>query len=422
MLLTEGSGLTSRQVATRLHDHGHTVGVLSSDPLGLTRFSRAVRSWHRVPGFGPDPFTWLDAAIDIVRGDRYDLLFPTQEQVTVLSWAAGTTKLQGVATIVPPFEALLAVQDKIAAQLTLERLGIPQPPGTVIENLDELGGWNEFPMFVKTPIGTATSGVRRVDDRAGLADLIRDWTTTGALGGADAVLAQTPVAGPLAMLQAVFDRGRLVAFHANLRLREGVRGGASHKRSIVEPKARTALETLGRALSWHGALSADAILTVDGPVIIDVNPRLVEPGNAWRSGVDLVQAMIDVALGREAAARRTGRPDVETHQLLLAILGAAQQHRGRRGIADELLRATCHWGDYANSAEELTPIAHDWRSAIPVVAAASATLVEPTAWEWFSSGSVESYAVSPEGWRSICTTPRPGAPGSPVDAESPPQA
>ena len=423
VLLTDGSGLTSRQVATRLHGLGHTVGVLSSDPLGLTRFSRTVHSWHRVPAFGPDPFAWLDAVIDIVRRDRYDLLFPTQEQVTVLSWAAGTTKLDGVTTIVPAFDSVRAVQDKVAAQATLERLGIPQPPSTVLCGPDELGCWEQFPVFIKTPIGTASSGVQRVDDQVGLADLIREWTTAGVLGGvSDAVLAQMPVAGPLAMLQGVFDRGRLVAFHANLRLREGVRGGASHKRSLVEPDARSALEALGRGLSWHGALSADAILTVDGPVIIDVNPRLVEPGNAWRSGVDLVEAMIDVAFGREPGAQQTGRPDVKTHQLLLAILGAAQQHRGRRGIADELVGATRHSGDYADSAEELTPIAHDWRAMLPVVAAAAATLLKPTAWDWFSSGSVANYAVSPDGWRSICSTPRPGAPDLPIDDASSPQS
>ena len=407
VLLTEGSGLTSRQTASRLHSLGHTVGVLSADPLALTRFTRAVRSWHRVPAFGPDPFAWLDAAIDVVRRHRYDLLFPTQEQVAVLSWAAGTTGLAGVTTIVPPFESLRAVQDKIAAQATLERLGIPQPPSTVVRDLDELRRWDRFPVFVKTPIGTATSGVRRVDDPAGLAALARDWATTDDLGSnGEGVLAQTPAEGPLAMLQAVFDRGRLVAFHANLRTREGARGGASHKRSAVQPQARTAVETLGHELSWHGALSADAILTVDGPVVIDVNPRLVEPGNAWRSGVDLVGAMIDAALGRKPAVQPAGRPDVETHQLLLAILGAAQHDRGRRGIACELLAAARHSGDYADSTEELTPIAHDWRAALPGVAAAAATLVRPATWAWFSSGSVANYAVSPQGWRTICSRAR----------------
>ena len=56
----------------------------------------------------------------------------------MLSWAVGTTKLEGVMTIVPPFDSVRAVQDKIAARATLERLGIAQPPSTVLHDLDEL--------------------------------------------------------------------------------------------------------------------------------------------------------------------------------------------------------------------------------------------------------------------------------------------
>ncbi len=125
VLLTEGSGLTSRQTATRLHALGHTVGVLSSDPLALTRFTRTVHTWHRAPPFGSSPFAWLDAAIDIMRRHGYDLLFPTQEQVTVLSWAAGTNRLDDVVTIVPPFDSLRAVQDKIAARCHARTIGDP---------------------------------------------------------------------------------------------------------------------------------------------------------------------------------------------------------------------------------------------------------------------------------------------------------
>jgi biotin carboxylase len=55
------------------------------------------------------------------------------------------------------------------------------------------------------------------------------------------------------------------------------------------------LARLVAALDWHGALSMDLIVADSGPVIIDVNPRLVEPANALAVGVDLVAAMLDVA-------------------------------------------------------------------------------------------------------------------------------
>ena len=92
---------------------------------------------------------------------------------------------------------------------------------------------------------------------------------------------------------------------------------------------------------------------------------MVEPAAPTIMGVDLVEAMIHTALDRGPSVQPNGRPNVKTHQLLLAILGAAQQHRGRRGIFNELLGAARHSGEYADSSEELTPIAHDWRAALP---------------------------------------------------------
>ena len=111
-----------------------------------------------------------------------------------------------------------------------------------------------------------------------------------------------------------------------------IRHQISHKRSIELSEARTWFEVLAEDLGWHGALSADVIVTDKGPMFIDINPRLVEPENAWRAGVDLVGAMLDVACGNPSD-QPSGRTDVRTHRLLLAVLGAAQQGTERRGVA-----------------------------------------------------------------------------------------
>lgn len=400
ILLTEGSGLTSRQVAGRLWAMGHHVGVLSCDPLGITRFTRATRAWHRAPAFGANPLGWLDAALETYRSGAYDLLLPTQEQVTVLAALPSRLAAAGVVSPVPTFGAVQAVQDKLAAHATLTRLDLPQPAATVVTDPADLARWDRFPVYVKTPIGTATSGVHHVIDDGALravlsAGVLQDAFTDGG------VLVQEPAEGPFAMAQAVFDRGQLVAFHANLRTRLGARGGASHKRSIDLPEARAILDELGRRLAWHGALSADVVLAGAGPLVIDVNPRLVEPGNAWRSGTDLTTALLEVALGNEVRARPSGRAGIRTHQLVLALLGVAEQGRGRRGIAAELVARMRHLGDYEDSVEELTPAHHDLRALTPVAVAAIATLARPASWQWFASGSVTNYALTPTAWRTI---------------------
>jgi len=386
VLLSDGSGLTALQCATRLAAAGHAVEALTPDPLCLCRFTRHVVRLHRVPPYGSDPLGWLDAALDVYRAGGFDVFFPTQEQAAVLSWARQRLNADRVATAVPPFAALSAVQDKVAAWSTLHRLGIPQP-----ESSTETAGWDRFPAFVKDPIGTASGGVRRVAGRPEME----------AASAGRTVLVQAWAEGPLVMCQSVFDAGTLIAFHASERTAEGANGGASHKRGISLPEARRYFEILGRDLSWHGALSADVILGADGPLFIDINPRLVEPQNAYLSGVDLVSAMIELAAGRHPAPQPEAKAGVATHQLLLAVLGAAQHGRGRRGVVSELLHATTGSRDYLNSKEELTPFVHDLRSVIPVALAAVATVAAPGSWSWFAAGSVSNYALSQQGWQDI---------------------
>jgi hypothetical protein len=403
ILLSDGSGLTARQVAGRLADAGHRVEVLSPDGLCLCRFTRHVRRVHRVPGYGADPLGWLDAALAVYRAGGFDVLFPTQEQVAALSHAAGRLAGGGIRTAVPSFEAVRAVQDKVSASATLGALGLPQPPTAFVGSADDLRAWRSFPVFIKVPIGTATTGVRRVGSVAALRSAAAELEASGVFAGGG-VVAQEPAAGPLVMAQSVFAHGEMVAAHANLRVREGAGGGASHKRSLDQPAGVIRhLESLGRSLRWHGGLSADAIATEAGPVFIDVNPRLVEPGNAWRSGVDLTGALLDVARAGQPAGQLPGRPGVATHQLLLAILGAGAGGRGRRGVAAEILAALAHGGSYRGSAEELTPVRGDPLAAVPVVATAAALLIRPALWRRFTSGSVASYALTPAGWDQLLT-------------------
>ena len=203
------------------------------------------------------------------------------------------------------------------------------------------------------------------------------------------------------MVQALADEGRLVAHHANLRIREGVGGGASIKESIALPTMPEHLEKLVGALHWHGPLSMDVIVTPQGPLVIDVNPRLVEPMNAYLAGVDLVGALLDLARLAHPAVAPVGKTSVRSCQLLLAVLGAAQDKGSRIAVARELIRALGRRDEYADAVEELTPTSEDPIAAIPVIAAVAATLAWPPLWRSFHSGAVGPYALTPEAWSEI---------------------
>jgi predicted ATP-grasp superfamily ATP-dependent carboligase len=393
ILLSEGSGLTSRQVAGRLGSLGHEVEILSSSKLCLTRFTRHVKAVHDVPRFGLDPFGWLAAAEHIADQRKADLLFPTQEQVTVLS--ARRQHLR-VASIVPPFASLARVQDKIAALRTLTDVGAPQPQTVVVSTMDDLSDIETYPVFVKRPISTASSGVRRATNPQELEAAGRAFGL-----GSSELIVQSQATGPLAMVQAVANKGRLVAHHACLRVREGIGGGASLKESIVLPGFAGVLARLVAALDWHGGLSVDVIMTDSGPVIIDVNPRLVEPANAHAAGVDLVAAMLEAAGVSPAEPRPPGVAGVRTRQTLLAILGAAEHLGTRAGVWREARDAICARGDFAGSVEELTPITGDPVAAVPVAVALVALSISPSLWRKFHADAVGPYAVTPKAWSEI---------------------
>ena len=222
ILLSDGSGLTARQVVTRLSALGHEVEAVSSTWWCLTRFTVHVRRIHRVPPFQTDAPGWFKALLDILQKRAIDVLLPTQEQV---AWLSADRRQISVPTVLPDFSALSRVQDKIAAFETLTALAIPQPMGCVVRSPTEKREDMAFPVFVKRPISTASSGVRRADDVAGLASAMSEL-------GDDQFLVQEAVPGPVAMVQTVADDGRLVALHANMRLREGAGGAPPSRRAL----------------------------------------------------------------------------------------------------------------------------------------------------------------------------------------------
>jgi hypothetical protein len=157
---------------------------------------------------------------------------------------------------------------------------------------------------------------------------------------------------------------------------------------------------LGRELEWHGALSADVVVGSEGLRWIDVNPRLIEPGNAWWSGVDLVTPLLELATIGHSEVQPPPAPGVATHQLLLAILGASERRHARRAIGAELIQRMVRRGIYASSVEELSPCLGDALAPVLPALAAAATLTFPRSRMWFA-GSVRQYALSPEGWHQL---------------------
>ena len=376
VLVSEGNSTSAREAVTILGWSGHLVEVCDPSPVCLARFSRFVRKFHRCPGLRDDPAGFLAFVEGLLAAQPFDVLLPIHEQGFLLARAQHRLP-DRVGLALPEFESYRAVHNKAGFSRLLDALGLPQPPTRIVRSADELRGAIRFPCVVKTSIGTASRGVRFVRDDADLERALHELGAGGAFAGE--VLVQDFVAGAIEKAQGVFCRGRLLGFHAYRQIAAGAGGGEAIKQSVGRPQLRELLATIGAKLAWHGALSVDTILPDSGatPLLIDCNPRLVEPMSAYLAGLDLVGLLLRISLGETPEPAGESRAGVRTHLAMQALLGCAARGATRRQLVRECWRLSIRSGPYAGSAEELTPWRLDWTSAVPLAMIAIILLAAP---------------------------------------------
>jgi hypothetical protein len=150
------------------------------------------------------------------------------------------------------------VQSKPALAALLTRIDIPQSATEIIHSTRDFAAERPFPYFVKTPFGTASAGVWRIDTSTQRDALSGEPEHRGAFERG--VVVQAAANGPLGRTQAVFDHGRLVAIQIYRQIVAGPGGGDVLKASVRRPNVCGFVKRIGAALNWHGALSFDYIL------------------------------------------------------------------------------------------------------------------------------------------------------------------
>jgi predicted ATP-grasp superfamily ATP-dependent carboligase len=395
ILLSEGSSLSAREAVTALGLAGHRLELLSSNPMCLGRFSRFVSRVHRAPASGADPDGYLGAVMDVVKRHNIDVLIPVHEQAYL--FAAARKRLPaGLGIALADFEAFEQVQSKASLATLLTQLKVPQPKTDIVHSADEFESPRPYPFFVKAAFGTASAGVWRVADARQHDALLVRLQAQNAF--ADIVVVQAAVSGSLERTQAVFDRGRLVASHIYRQVVEGPGGGDVLKISVVSAQVRETVMRIGQALRWHGALSFDYIRerATGTPHFIDANPRLVEPMNAWLSGVDLSGALLQISLGETPPVQPDGREGVLTRLGLMGLLDAARQRSRRRDILREIGLLASGSGRYRGTREELVPLLTDPWCAIPLAFVVARLLRRPAAAARFSDTAIAAYSLTPQ--------------------------
>jgi predicted ATP-grasp superfamily ATP-dependent carboligase len=394
VLVSEGNSTSSREAITIMGLSGHLIEVCDPSPYCFARFSRFVRRFHRCPGLRDDPAGFLGFVEKLLAAQHFDVLLPIHEQGLLFARVLPRLAVR-VGLALPSFASYRAVHSKAGFSRLLDQLRLPQPATRIVQSANELREAVAFPSVVKTSVGTASRGIWFVRNHDDLAGALQDLSAHGAF--ADEVLVQDLVAGTTEKAQAVFCRGELIGFHGYRQIAAGAGGGEAIKQSLSRPQVRTHLATIGQKLAWHGALSVDYVVRDDSatPLLIDCNPRLVEPMSAYLAGVDLVGPLLLISLGEAPAAIADGRAGVRTHLAMQALLGCALQGGTRRDILRECRHLLVGDGAYAGSTEELTPLRLDWFSVVPLAMLAIALLAAPQSAAIIASRGFGAHLLDP---------------------------
>jgi hypothetical protein len=400
VLLSEGSSTSAREAITILGTSGHIIEVCDPSPWCLARFSRFARKFHRCPGLRDDPSGYLAFVEELLAKRHFDVLLPTHEQGFL--FARVSERLAGKAGLaLPSFANYRVAHGKASFSRLLDELGLPQPKTHIVKSENASRDAVRFPAVIKTAVGTASRGIWFVRDQADLERALQELNAAGAF--ADEVLVQPFVAGTTEKAQGVFCRGRLIGFHAYRQVAAGAGGGEAIKESVARPDIRTMLATIGKKLAWYGALSIDYLMPDGGgtPLLIDCNPRLVEPMSAYLAGTDLVGLLLQLSRGEAPAALPESRRRVRTHLAMQALLGCASRDGNRRGLLRECWRLATAAELYADSTEELTPMRLDWISAVPLSITATLLLASPKFADQLARGGFGAHLLNLSSIRQI---------------------
>ena len=381
LLFLEGSSLTSRETLTVLLTEKYKVDVLSPDRFSIAAFSRLTHMLTTVD-VNTSPLTYLKQVGELLQKKNYVAILPTHEEGWLL--ANGKNFLSSDLPIaLSEAEVFKEVAGKIAFAELADKLDLPVPEWEYVPDLESIH--LPYPYWLKADYGTAGRSVYKITSETDLKSLVKVLSIDN-----ERWMAQQDIAGQYGQVQAVFSHGKLLAVHSSIKIGSGAGGSAAARLSIESVATREHIEKIGQHLKWHGGLTLDFISHNHQPYYIECNPRMVEPANAYKAGVNFPKILIDLAQGKESKSGISlGKPGVKTHSLLALVIGTAERTQSRRKIWQTIRE----WLFKSDSAEVLTPIRKDLPSVIPLVVIAIRLLLNPKSVKKLVAHTVDHYSV-----------------------------
>ncbi|HEV6955377.1 MAG TPA: ATP-grasp domain-containing protein [Promicromonospora sp.] len=353
----QSTGLT---LPPLLRDAGHTFVLLTRDP----------DLYHRPDGT-EHPVTALAAEVVVVETNDDTALLAAAHEVAARRGVDGVLTtcdyyLPAVALVAErlglpgaPAEALRTATRKHRVREALAAAGVPDVPYAVAstgEQARKEAAALGYPLVVKPVDLNSGTGVRRVVDEAGLAQAFLEVTgperNTRNQPLERLALLERVLDGPEYSVESVTRDGvtRVLGVTAKSVAEPEAPGGtgfveAGHlfpaplspaDRAAIERHVVAVLEAVGLT---HGISHTEVRLTSAGPRLVELNPR---QGGGYVfelvrrvTGFDPLQALVDLALGREPVPGPVSATSAAVAFLLAPAAGVVREVRGAEGLVDD---------------------------------------------------------------------------------------
>jgi len=393
ILLSEGSSNSARQTLYGL-GRKNSIDIVDPSPWCQCRYSSLIHRWHRCPSAANDPAAYVACIIDLLNRNRYDVLFPTHEQVYLLSrYRDSLGKRVGLA--VPDFESLRRMQSKAEFVRLMTELELPIPACRIVNSEKDIAAHDRFPCYLKLAHSTASLGVKRVENRESLIAGLAEFKRGGLWQEGTEILIQQPARGGQAEVSAVFQHGRLVAAACAEVLETGIGGGPAQRVSADHVHVIEHVKQLGNHLQWHGPLVLEYFYDPASgkPEYIEANPRIGESLNAQLSGVNVCEIVARISLGETVDTLTIGKPGARSHNGFILLIADAYNGASRRQLFKRLWAGWTRRGIYATFESEMTRPREDWGSLIPATVVTLGLLVNPRSAIRLTQNTVANYSL-----------------------------
>ena len=325
----------------------------------------------------------------VAQRNGYEVLIPVHEQAYLF---ARYRHLLHTASALSDFAAFQKIQGKVAFANTLQTLSLPQPEYSILDDLVTLKEISDFPFYLKANYSTAGQGVWYIESREEFDQLLTQLISQGN-PRENRFMIQKQAVGDLCQAQAIFDCGRLIALHCTQTCGSSIGGGHAARTSVDHHLIRGHFQMLGAYLNWSGPIALDYIYNTEThePLYLEANPRLVEPMNAFLSGINFPKLNVQIALKDPVIQDHPmqGKTGVRSHSLLAILLGEANDGRSRRELLKTIFQSIERSDLFEESMEDLTPFSQDMESLLPFMVVFIRLMLNPR-----NAGKISRHSIN----------------------------